>query len=382
MSVLSPFVYWAQNVNNIYLKVDLKDVKDPYIVLKEKTIHFNATGTGAQGSQDYSFTLNLFELIKINDRHVKVSDNSINITLSKAVSNWWPRLISTPQKPLWLKIDFDKWQSEDDMLDDNVTDVRDDYPDVYKNLMKKELGYLKEDFKTVYMVVYNFAMLCAFLYALCVMMITISKNGLEESTYAKVYPSVGHILCIIHLFQALEIMHPMFGYVRGGVFMPFLQICGRLFILFGNLEFEPRLQKMPATTWLFSAWIYSDLIRYVYYIFHMADSKNVTKRYLYPFFKWLRYTAWIILYPVGFICESVIIFRNMIYLHNNPRWSIRLPNAYNFTFDYLTFLRIYMLFLMFPAMYTLLKYMYKARVKQLGGHEPFDRVSLFKQKVK
>lgn len=27
MSVLSPFVFWAQNEKNIFIKVDLKDVK-------------------------------------------------------------------------------------------------------------------------------------------------------------------------------------------------------------------------------------------------------------------------------------------------------------------------------------------------------------------
>lgn len=27
MTVLSPFVYWAQNEDNLFLKVDLKDVK-------------------------------------------------------------------------------------------------------------------------------------------------------------------------------------------------------------------------------------------------------------------------------------------------------------------------------------------------------------------
>lgn len=27
MTVLSPFVYWAQNENSLFIKVDLKDVK-------------------------------------------------------------------------------------------------------------------------------------------------------------------------------------------------------------------------------------------------------------------------------------------------------------------------------------------------------------------
>lgn len=122
--------------------------------------------------------------------------------------------------------------------------------------------------------------------------------------------------------------------------------------------------------------------RYVYYIFHISGSKNVIRRYIYPFTKWLRYSAWIILYPIGFVCESVIIFRNILYLHNNPRFYIRLPNPYNVTFDYLTSLRIYMLFIMFPGMYSLIKHMYKARVKNLGGREPFDKLGFLKKKAK
>ncbi|CAG9765409.1 unnamed protein product [Ceutorhynchus assimilis] len=381
MSGFSPFVYWAQNENKLFLKIDLKDVQQPLIDVDEKLISFDGLGRGALGTKEYSFKLNLFEGINSKEKNVKITDNCINITLNKTQPGWWPRLTSTPQKPIWLKIDFNKWQSEDDFLEEKVNNVTEDYPDVYKHLMKNELGYIKEDFKSVYMVFYNLAMLCAFLYALIILTMTMAKNGFEETSYTNVYPIVGHVLCIIHLFQALEIMHPIFGYVKGSPFMPFLQIVGRLFILFGNLEFEPRLQKMPATTWLFFAWIYSDLIRYVYYIFHISGSKNSIRRYVYPFAKWLRYTAWIILYPVGFLCESVIIFRNILYLHNEPRLYLRLPNVYNVTFDYLTFLRVYMLFIMFPGMYTLIKYMYKARTKNLGGSEPFDKLGFSKKKV-
>lgn len=74
---------------------------------------------------------------------MKLSDNCINITLSKENPGWWPRLISAPQKPIWLKIDFSKWQSEDDLVDEKVAAITDDYPDVYKHLMKNELGYVK-----------------------------------------------------------------------------------------------------------------------------------------------------------------------------------------------------------------------------------------------
>lgn len=64
--------------------------------------------------------------------------------ISKCDKTWWPRIISQPQKPAWLKIDFEKWQTEDDFDDENdVRDVRDDYPDLYEKLQKEEIGYRK-----------------------------------------------------------------------------------------------------------------------------------------------------------------------------------------------------------------------------------------------
>lgn len=68
---------------------------------------------------------------------------------------WWTRLTAQIQKPVWLKIDFDKWQSEDDLNDDEVArDVRDDYPDLYDQLQKDEMGFkpgkLDADIKTTY----------------------------------------------------------------------------------------------------------------------------------------------------------------------------------------------------------------------------------------
>lgn len=55
---------------------------------------------------------------------------------------WWSRITAQPQKPAWLKIDFDRWQSDEDLNDDeDVRDVREDYPDLYNKLQKEEIGY-------------------------------------------------------------------------------------------------------------------------------------------------------------------------------------------------------------------------------------------------
>lgn len=38
------------------------------------------------------------------------------------------------------------------------------------------------------------------------------------------YEAVGHVMKFCQLMQLLEIMHPMFGYTKGGVLMPLIQV--------------------------------------------------------------------------------------------------------------------------------------------------------------
>ena len=60
------------------------------------------------------------------------------------MGDWWPRVTAAPTKPAWLKIDFDKWKSEDmDDEEEEIRDVRQDYPDMYDKLHKEEFGYRK-----------------------------------------------------------------------------------------------------------------------------------------------------------------------------------------------------------------------------------------------
>ena len=41
---LSPFVYWAQNDTHVYLKVDLKDVKDVKVAIEDDDIEYSSLG--------------------------------------------------------------------------------------------------------------------------------------------------------------------------------------------------------------------------------------------------------------------------------------------------------------------------------------------------
>jgi len=80
----------------------------------------------------------------LQESNYKVIDREVDFILRKKCNSWWPRLTSQPQKPSWLKIDFDKWKSED--MDDNEDEKRDilnDYPEMYDKLHKEEFGYRK-----------------------------------------------------------------------------------------------------------------------------------------------------------------------------------------------------------------------------------------------
>lgn len=74
----------------------------------------------------------------------EILDKEINFTLHKKLNEWWPRLTCEPQKPQWLKVNFDKWES--DSLEcpiESNRNVCEDYPDVFDQLHKAEFGYKK-----------------------------------------------------------------------------------------------------------------------------------------------------------------------------------------------------------------------------------------------
>lgn len=83
---------------------------------------------------------------------------------------------------------------------------------------------------------------------------------------------------------------------------------------------------------------------------------------------WLRYTVWIFLYPIGFVCEGVIIFRNLIFMEQDNSWSVTYstPFDYDVTLKFATILRLYLLFGIIPGVYTVMSHMYKQRKQKIG----------------
>lgn len=204
---------------------------------------------------------------------------------------------------------------------------------------------------------YNLYQFIAYLYIVLVLLITLNRDG-----YIKVskttYNTVGAVMQCSQALQYLEFLHALVGYTRGSALFPFLQVTGRNLLLFAIIHVENRIQVMPAIFILFIVWSLVELVRYPYYIIALIK-KNI------PLLTWLRYSIWIVLYPFGVLCEGTILLRSLPFFEESKRFSIEMPNKWNFTFDMVAFMKIYMGFVLLPGLYFVMKHMKKLRTKKL-----------------
>lgn len=110
------------------------------------------------------------------------------------------------------------------------------------------------------------------------------------------------------------------------------------------------------------AWCLTEIIRYSYYALNLV---NINLSIL----TWLRYTLFIVLYPMGVTGEMWCYFDSLSYLKSSKWMRIDLPNTYNFTFSpYI--LTILILFLYLPGFPPLYFHMFAQRKKVLQQSKP------------
>lgn len=154
---------------------------------------------------------------------------------------------------------------------------------MYDQLQKEELGFRKERFKKVYLVLYNMFQFCGFMYILIVMGIRYYRDGV--ASMPGTYEAVGNAFKFIQLIQYLEVMHPIFGYTKGGAMVPFMQVTGRAFVLFAMIDHEPRMMTKPVVFYLFIIWSVIEIVRYPYYLTQLLKVEL-------GILTWLRYFRW------------------------------------------------------------------------------------------
>ncbi|KAG5187837.1 protein-tyrosine phosphatase-like protein [Tribonema minus] len=158
----------------------------------------------------------------------------------------------------------------------------------------------------------------------------------------------------LQLLSTLELVHVLLGLTRGGAAQTFAQIGGRDICLFLTAAAEPAVRRSWVAALLYATWAASEIIRYPYYATNLLEICP-------DFLHWLRYSAFMLLYPLGFAAEVGCFVVAYPHMKAGDKYRIEgLPEGGQFAV-----LGAYMLFAHAIGALTLFKYMLKARKRQL-----------------
>lgn len=108
-----PRVMWAQRKDVVYLTIEVFEVKDEKIEIRDNNVIFS----GTRGSDDAKFgvSLELYGAVDAEKSKISVGHRDISLVLAKAEEGpFWPRLLKTTQKMHYVHTDFSKWIDEDE----------------------------------------------------------------------------------------------------------------------------------------------------------------------------------------------------------------------------------------------------------------------------
>ncbi|KAL5210726.1 hypothetical protein ABZP36_006349 [Zizania latifolia] len=109
-----PSTKWAQRSDKVFLTIELPDARDVKLNLKPEG-QFSFAAKGPADDTPYELDLELFDTVNVEESKSAVAPRTICYLIKKAENKWWPRLLKKEGKsPVFLKVDWDKWQDEDD----------------------------------------------------------------------------------------------------------------------------------------------------------------------------------------------------------------------------------------------------------------------------
>ncbi|XP_022942934.1 very-long-chain (3R)-3-hydroxyacyl-CoA dehydratase PASTICCINO 2A-like isoform X1 [Cucurbita moschata] len=156
-----------------------------------------------------------------------------------------------------------------------------------------------------------------------------SVKQLKESGHQQVYNAVERPLQFAQTAAVLEILHGLVGFVRSPVTATLPQIGSRLYLTWGILWSFPEVRNHVLVSSLVISWSITEIIRYSFY--GMKEAFGFAPSLL----LWLRYSTFLLLYVTGITSEVGLVYLALPYMKESGKYSFRMPNKWNFSFDYL-----------------------------------------------
>ncbi|KAK5583026.1 hypothetical protein RB653_004616 [Dictyostelium firmibasis] len=208
---------------------------------------------------------------------------------------------------------------------------------------------------TNYLTIYNSIQTVGWYYVIFLMVWRSLNLGFLPSLQTT-YISLGSTVCFLQLLAFLEILHVLLGFTKSSLIPTLSQVFGRNHVLLVALAYTPEVQQHWGVWLMFFIWGVSELIRFPYYLYGNNSPKLLT---------WLRYNAFIVLYPLGFGAENVLWYKMLPVILERRIHFIDMPNQFNFAYNYYYFLLVWitLTLLVFPQQYM---YMFKLRAKKMN----------------
>ncbi|PSC75468.1 very-long-chain (3R)-3-hydroxyacyl-dehydratase 2 [Micractinium conductrix] len=206
----------------------------------------------------------------------------------------------------------------------------------------------------LYLLAYNCAQAAGWAYSGWLLAQHVAATGSLRGAYA----AAGEPVRLFQLASALEIVHAALGLVGGSPVTALMQWAGRSNVLFGVVAAVPEVQPGLAVGAMLAAWAASEVVRYPWYAAGVAGACP-------HWLTWLRYTAFIPLYPIGVVVEMAAVYQALPLIRGRRLRSVAMPNPFNFAFDYHTFLVA--LLALYPLLwFRLYSFLFRQRAKKLG----------------
>ena len=152
----------------------------------------------------------------------------------------------------------------------------------------------------MYLTAYNVAQSLVWSAALVLSVRSIVENG---GSLTSVYDDAGWFVRLGQCSAVMEVLHSLLGLVRSPVLTALMQWAGRTHAIMAVIHPIESLHGTTAAALMFLAWSLSEVIRYPSY----ALGANIP-----GWLNWLRYSAFIPLYPIGGTAEIWLMYHSLL----------------------------------------------------------------------
>uniref|UniRef100_A0A6Q2XVB1 Very-long-chain (3R)-3-hydroxyacyl-CoA dehydratase n=1 Tax=Esox lucius TaxID=8010 RepID=A0A6Q2XVB1_ESOLU len=329
---------------------------NPECAKTHRLLRIKSHGHGAKGDNDYEFSLEFLQPVKPEVTH-RSTQRLVNITLRKQEECWWDRLTLQERKPLFLAPDFDRWLDESDA----EMELHAQEEEII-NRVSIESKIHKDPYlalKKGYLFMYNLVQFLGFSWIFVNM--TVRLFILGQDSFYDTFHTIADMMYFCQMMAAAEVINPLLGLVKTGVFPAMIQVVGRnviLFVVFGSLQ---DMQNKAVVFFVFYLWSSIEIFRYPFYMLACIDTE-------WKLLTWVRYTIWIPLYPLGTLAEAVAVIQSMPVFDETRLYSVPLPQVLGSSFSFSYTLKLY-LALMFLGLFINFRHLFRQRRRRFRSRK-------------